>query len=180
MALNDYARGAELATALIGTAPRVWRGTEKLAAVADLEALLSAHGFAATCTARDLTAVRSQRARLWTIVDAALGGEPAGELARRASRLVTGGLTLSPDERDWVFVAEGGLAAQVAAVAAVGMLGTIRALGTERFRPCAASFCAGAFIDASRAGRRRYCLPGICGNRVNVANHRARQRNTGS
>jgi predicted RNA-binding Zn ribbon-like protein len=32
------------------------------------------------------------------------------------------------------------------------------------------------FVDTSRAGRRRYCVPEVCGNRVNVANHRARRR----
>lgn len=32
------------------------------------------------------------------------------------------------------------------------------------------------FVDTSRAGPRRYCTPDPCGNRLNVANHRARRR----
>jgi predicted RNA-binding Zn ribbon-like protein len=34
------------------------------------------------------------------------------------------------------------------------------------------------FIDTTRPGRRRYCMPGLCGNRINVANHRARRAAT--
>ncbi|MEV7379817.1 CGNR zinc finger domain-containing protein [Streptomyces lydicus] len=33
----------------------------------------------------------------------------------------------------------------------------------------------GVFIDTTRRGRCRYCMPGLCGNGINVANHRARQ-----
>jgi predicted RNA-binding Zn ribbon-like protein len=35
------------------------------------------------------------------------------------------------------------------------------------------------FVDTSRAGRRRYCVPEVCGNRINVAAHRARRRAAG-
>ncbi|MGW6399398.1 CGNR zinc finger domain-containing protein [Streptomyces sp. NPDC055134] len=31
------------------------------------------------------------------------------------------------------------------------------------------------FVDTSKAGRRRYCTPEVCGNRRNVANYRARR-----
>ncbi|MFE5025688.1 CGNR zinc finger domain-containing protein [Streptomyces sp. NPDC056656] len=31
------------------------------------------------------------------------------------------------------------------------------------------------FVDTSKAGRRRYCAPEVCGNRRNVANYRARR-----
>ncbi|WP_244223342.1 CGNR zinc finger domain-containing protein [Amycolatopsis circi] len=40
---------------------------------------------------------------------------------------------------------------------------------------CAAPDCDGVFVDTSRAGSR-YCMPDLCGNRVSVANHRARSR----
>ncbi|MDJ1131700.1 CGNR zinc finger domain-containing protein [Streptomyces iconiensis] len=66
-------------------------------------------------------------------------------------------------------------AGQFAALTATGLLGTLRTLGPTRFRPCASPDCEGAFIDTSRAGRRRYCTPDLCGNRLNVANHRARR-----
>jgi predicted RNA-binding Zn ribbon-like protein len=68
------------------------------------------------------------------------------------------------------------LVGELAAVIGVALLGLVRALGPERFRACAAPGCGGVFADASRAGRRRYCMPERCGNRMNVANHRARRR----
>ncbi|MFI0465948.1 CGNR zinc finger domain-containing protein [Saccharopolyspora sp. 5N102] len=57
-----------------------------------------------------------------------------------------------------------------------GLLGALRALGHDRFRDCASPGCNGVFVDTSRAGRRRYCMPELCGNRLNVANHRARRQ----
>jgi predicted RNA-binding Zn ribbon-like protein len=35
------------------------------------------------------------------------------------------------------------------------------------------------FVDVSRGGRRRYCMPDLCGNRINVANHRQRRNALG-
>ncbi|MEU3622431.1 CGNR zinc finger domain-containing protein [Amycolatopsis coloradensis] len=64
-------------------------------------------------------------------------------------------------------------------ICGVGILGVVRTLGAERFRACSAPTCQGAFIDTTRPGRRRYCMPGLCGNRVNVANHRARFKRRG-
>jgi len=60
--------------------------------------------------------------------------------------------------------------------AALGLLGVLRALDAHRFRACASPTCSGVFVDTSRAGRRRYCMPDLCGNRANVAAHRARGR----
>lgn len=197
--LSDYGRGAELATALIGTAPRVWHGVEKLTAPAEVDALLAAHGFAGSCRPGELDGVRELRTELRGIVDVLVGlsgGGGAGvdgagataeagtdgvaAVVRRASALALGGLTLGGGERpDWVFGSDAGLVEGLAAVTGVGLLGAVRALGPARFRACAAPFCEGAFVDVSRAGRRRYCMPELCGNRVNVANHRARRRSAG-
>ena len=68
------------------------------------------------------------------------------------------------------------LADELAAVVGTGLLGVVRTLSRERFRHCTADDCDGMFVDVSKAGRRRYCTPGVCGNRRNVANHRARVR----
>ncbi|WP_242883615.1 CGNR zinc finger domain-containing protein [Actinomadura litoris] len=68
------------------------------------------------------------------------------------------------------------LADELAALIGIGLLGTVKTLGHERFRACAAPDCRGVFADTSRAGRRRYCMPDLCGNRLNVANHRARRQ----
>jgi predicted RNA-binding Zn ribbon-like protein len=103
-------------------------------------------------------------------------------LVAGATELSTGvgALTLVGDEggrRGWYArtAPDADLADDVALICAVGILGVVRSLGPERFRPCAAPTCSGAFIDTTRPGRRRYCMPDICGNRINVANHRARR-----
>jgi predicted RNA-binding Zn ribbon-like protein len=177
LALSDYPRGAELATALISTAPRVWHGVEKLTSPGEVDALLAAHGVAGSCTPDQLAGVRDLRTELRAIVDEAVDGEGVDAVVRHASALATGALTLGEGDRpDWVFRSDAGLVEGLAAVTGVGLLGAVRALGPRRFRACAAGFCEGAFVDVSRAGRRRYCMPDLCGNRVNVANHRARRR----
>ncbi len=66
---------------------------------------------------------------------------------------------------------------QVRLLAAVSLLGVVHALGYGRLRSCASDTCTGMFIDTSTNGRRRFCTPSRCGNRTNVAQHRARQRN---
>lgn len=50
------------------------------------------------------------------------------------------------------------------------LLGALRILGDERFRAGVSPTCNGVFVDVSRGGRRRYCMPDLCGNRINVAN----------
>lgn len=42
----------------------------------------------------------------------------------------------------------------------------------------AAPHCHGAFVDTSRNGRRRYCEPTVCGNRINVASYCVLRRPT--
>ncbi|WP_344583368.1 CGNR zinc finger domain-containing protein [Streptomyces lunalinharesii] len=67
------------------------------------------------------------------------------------------------------------LAQQLAAVIGTGLLGVLRTLRHDRIRHCASPVCDGMFVDTSKAGRRRYCMPELCGNRLNVAKHRARR-----
>ncbi|UKY54776.1 CGNR zinc finger domain-containing protein [Streptomyces inhibens] len=63
-------------------------------------------------------------------------------------------------------------------ICSIGSFGVVHTLGGQRFRPCGAPTCRGVFIDTTLPGRRRYCMPGLRGNRINVANHRARQATT--
>ncbi|MEK8171675.1 CGNR zinc finger domain-containing protein [Streptomyces sp. M19] len=72
------------------------------------------------------------------------------------------------------------LADELAVLTGTGLLGALRTLGHTRFRPCASPVCDGVFVDTSRAGRRRYCMPDLCGNRINVAKHRARRQRADS
>ena len=130
-------------------------------------------------TAADVAATHRVRATTRAVIDDA---DPE-RLVSGATDLSAGvgALTLLRDEsgrRHWCAETrpDADLAEHLALVCAVGILGVVASLGPERFRPCTAPTCSGAFIDTTRPGRRRCCMPDICGNRVNVANHRARRQ----
>lgn len=180
--IGDYAAGAELANALISTSPTV-RGAEALpdaAALAGLLAGLPAGRDLRAPDAADVRPVQLLRREARGIVETENGEQSAAGAAvllRRAGRAPV--LRRDPSGQWQWFVPtapDASLADELAAVIAVAVLGVVRALGHERFRACAAPGCRGVFIDASRAGRRRYCMPERCGNRLNVANHRARRQ----
>ena len=71
---------------------------------------------------------------------------------------------------------EASLVAHIAAESAMGLAIVVRDGGLERLAVCAATGCSRVFVDTSRNRSRRYCDPGTCGNRTNVAAYRARQR----
>ena len=70
---------------------------------------------------------------------------------------------------------ESSLVAHMAAEAAMGLAIVIRDHGLNRLQVCAAAGCTQVFVDTSRNRSRRYCDPGTCGNRTNVAAYRARR-----
>ncbi|WP_276307312.1 CGNR zinc finger domain-containing protein [Amycolatopsis antarctica] len=168
----------------MNTAPGVWSGMDKLPDTTALDAFLREHDITAGAhelAGADLDGVRELRASTRTVID---NPDPA-QLVSGATSLTAGlgSPTLAIDETglsSWAVTAGENtpVAQRLALVCAVGILGVVHTLGAGRFRPCVAPTCSGAFIDTSRPGRRRYCMPGICGNRVNVANHRARTRST--
>ncbi|WP_241483065.1 CGNR zinc finger domain-containing protein [Nocardiopsis halophila] len=194
VALDDYAWAAGVATGLVNTTAEVWRGDDRLPDTAALVAFADLHGgrsarpgtgealagLARRAGAAELYAVRELRGPVRELID-----------RPRRGRLITGATALTgsgrgaalvgdpahPGRTGWaVGLREGaGIAEALSLVCGVGILGTVRALGEERFRPCGAPACRGAFIDTTRPGRRRYCMPGLCGNRANVADHRARK-----
>ncbi|MDA3626331.1 CGNR zinc finger domain-containing protein [Saccharopolyspora sp. WRP15-2] len=180
---NDYARGAGLATDLVNTAPEVRRiAGEALAALPDLRRFLDERGVDAELTADDLAEVHELRRELRVLLDAEdedQVAEGAADLVRRAG---IGPLLGRDADGRWKWQVETApdspLVDELAALAGLGLLGALRALGHNRFRHCASPDCEGAFVDTSKAGRRRYCTPDLCGNRINVANHRARHRTT--
>ncbi|WP_433785213.1 CGNR zinc finger domain-containing protein [Actinomycetospora sp. CA-101289] len=178
--MDDYVRLAGLATELVNTAPGVWHGEDQLADTADLRAFLAEHGVDAEPAASDLDAVRELRTRLREVLDA----RDAETIASGASELVARGLGtvgLAADARghqQWCARPrpDADLADRLALLGGLGVLGALRTLGPERFRDCASDTCSGVFIDTTRPGRRRYCMPDLCGNRANVAAYRARRR----
>lgn len=187
VSFDEYPQAAGVATELVNTAPGVWNGTDRIPDTGALEGFLATHVpptwgppeiGRATPTETDLTGTHQLRDTLREIIDSRDGDE----IVRRATALTraVGTLTLSvsEDRTRWQAVAlpDAPLADQLGLLTGVGVLGVMHSLGVERFRPCASPTCSGAFIDTSRNGARRYCMPDLCGNRVNVANHRARQK----
>ncbi|WP_030174353.1 CGNR zinc finger domain-containing protein [Spirillospora albida] len=180
--VDDYAWGVAVANDLVATSPTVRAGEDALPGPAALAEFLAAHRLHrdGPPAGEDVRQVRFLRREVRGIIETETAEQAvagARVLIRRAG--LPPALAPRGDGRwEWVVpTAPGaGLADELAALAAVGVLGVVRTLGHERFRPCAAPGCRGVFADISRAGRRRYCMPDVCGNRVNVANHRARRR----
>ncbi|PXY22799.1 CGNR zinc finger domain-containing protein [Prauserella muralis] len=188
VALDDYAWAAGVATELVNTTAEVWRGDDRLPDVAALVAFADLHGdrsgslpdLARRAGSADLAAVHELRATVRGLID-----HPDRDALVAGATTLTSpaqGATLVPDPAHrnrarWaVPLREGATVADaLSVVCGIGILGVVHTLGEQRFRPCGAPTCRGAFIDTTRPGSRRYCMPGLCGNRVNVANHRARR-----
>ena len=183
---DEYAQAAAVATELVNTLPCVWNGQDKLPDVVELETFVTTHvprswtpGPERTVpTEDDLVATHGLRDVLRRLI----GSGDTREVVHRASDLTrsVGALTLAVDDAGtrWQVTTppEASLADQLGLLTGIGVLGVTHALGVDRFRSCASPDCAGVFIDTSRNGARRYCMPGLCGNRVNVAANRARPR----
>ncbi|MFI7703110.1 CGNR zinc finger domain-containing protein [Nonomuraea sp. NPDC049480] len=183
ISITDYVVGAAVATDLVNTSPTVRAAAgEALPDPDALAAFLSEHGV--RLDARPDEDALRQVHLLRREVRAILETETEEQAVAGATILAghAGQAPVLRREADggwhWhVPTAPGAsLVAELAALIGIGLLGAIRALGHGRFRPCAAPGCRGVFVDTSRAGRRAYCMPDVCGNRVNVAVHRARQR----
>ena len=181
--LDNYVVGSALATDLVNSAPEVMTSTgDALPDAAALARFLADRDVATdagTPTDADVRAVHDLRRTLRALLE---DPDPA-RLAAGATAL-TGAATGPALHRDadgrwqWQVRTRAGasLADELGLLAGTAVLSVLRALGPGRIRHCAAPGCAGMFVDTSRAGRRRYCAPEVCGNRVNVANHRARRR----
>jgi predicted RNA-binding Zn ribbon-like protein len=181
--LDDYTPGAAFTTDLVNTVEGP-QARDTLSGVEDLRTLLERHGRhrgAADLTEHDVRETRDLRARVLEVFDASNDGAVVAELnallaasrpyALRPLQVQAGsGWTWSV-----AFKRDASLADRMQVVSAVSLLGVVKALGVERLRSCAAPDCSGRFVDTSRAGRRKYCQPAICGNRQNVAAYRARR-----
>lgn len=180
VSLDDYSTAVAAAVDLANSGPEVRRAGDQLCDLDALRTFLDDHGLPTPrpLVAKDVSAVHRLRNRVRGLIerpelDHLVGG--AEQLTATADRL-----TVVFDETGrshWAAITgpSDSPADVLGLVCGVGILGVIRTLGLERFRHCSDPVCAGVFIDTSRPGRRRYCLPELCGNRVNVAKHRARQ-----
>ena len=194
LVLDDYVWAAGIATDLINTTAEVWQGDDRLPDLTALVAFADLHDhherdeqgrrglseLARRARPADLRAVRDLRTTVRDLIDR----PEHGHLVAGASALTSaiGGATLVPESAQehrahWAVSLRPEVTVfdALSLICGVGILGVVHTLGAGRFRSCGAPTCRGAFIDTTRPGRRRYCMPGLCGNRINVANHRARQ-----
>lgn len=181
VALREYVAGSALATDLVLTAPG-HTAEDRLTGPGRLAALLDAHGIdhgpVDETHVDETLALRGELLTLFRyetdedVIDAA-----SAILASCPHRLRAGKDHTTTPHGDWRLTPTEGASTieRVRLVVGAGLLSVVHALGTDRFRGCASPQCAGKFIDTSNSGRRRYCLPRICGNRVNVARYRARR-----
>jgi predicted RNA-binding Zn ribbon-like protein len=183
--LADYSVGAAVATDLVNTSPTVRAAGEGLQDTDALAAFLAGHDLLTDGRRPlddDLDQVRYLRREVRAVLETATEEHAvAGAMVLAGRAGLTPGLRRAPGGRlEWYVPTAPGapLAGELAALIGIGLLGVVRALGHERFCACLSPGCRGLFVDTSRAGRRRYCTPDLCGNRVNVANHRARRRET--
>ncbi len=184
---NDYTRGTGAATALVNTSPVVRRSTgEALGNPTALTQFLSEHDIHPDAltngcqpTDDDLDQVHALRHETRAILEAPTEDHVVDGATALVTRAGIGPALCRDAEGRWQwYVAtstHASLADELAVLMGTGLLGALRTLSHDRFRHCASPVCDGVFVDTSRAGRRRYCMPDRCGNRLNVANHRARQ-----
>jgi predicted RNA-binding Zn ribbon-like protein len=180
--LEDYRRAAAVATDLVNTAPEVRASSGD--AIADPIALgqfLVEHRVLhRTPTAADLAAVHRLRRSLRHLIEVPDEHDAVATAGALAARAGTGPVLERDAGGHWQWHAASrpgaGLADELTLLTATGLLAVIRVLGHDRFRRCALPSCAGVFVDTSRAGRRRYCEPEVCGSRANAASYRARRR----
>ncbi|MFG2208556.1 CGNR zinc finger domain-containing protein [Streptomyces sp. NPDC048638] len=183
--------GAGVATDLVNTSPRVRSSGDVLPDPAALAAFLTDHDLHPDAladerrpTQRDLEQVHTLRQEVHAVLETTDEQDVVDAAAALVSRAGTGPSLFRDDEGRWQwFVAarpDAPLADELAVLMGVGLLGTVRTLSHDRFRHCTAEGCQGVFVDTSKAGRRRYCMPEVCGNRRNVANYRARRTRSGT
>ncbi|MFD0170215.1 CGNR zinc finger domain-containing protein [Streptomyces decoyicus] len=183
---SDYALGAGVATGLVNTSPAVRSSGEILTTPVALAQFLTEHGIPPDAVAHgsrpteeDLDHVRTLRQEVRTILEAATEEDVVNAATALVARAGTGpSLYLDANGRWQWYIAtspNASLADELAVLMGTGLLGALRTLSHDRFRHCTAPACNGMFVDTSKAGRRRYCMPDICGNRRNVANYRARK-----
>jgi predicted RNA-binding Zn ribbon-like protein len=132
----------------------------------------------------DAAAIRAVRDRVRAAALALAEGRPGGEAARRLDELAAG-VTFRASVRDDAGVPAlammpdpatppAGLLAAHAVLALASVIGT---RGAGRLRRCEAAPCEEVFVDASKAGRQRFCSR-RCATRFHVARHRRRRAGT--
>jgi predicted RNA-binding Zn ribbon-like protein len=186
VSLDDYQFGAAVATALANSGPEVRVKGDQIPDADALGRFLAEHGLpfeGRGLGTADVTRAHALRSALRAAIAASTPAEVADRAGELASTVGTGPLLVADADGRWRWQARTGAGAtpvdELALLTATAVLAVLRTLGPDRFRHCASPDCQGVFLDTSRGGRRRYCEPEVCGNRVNVAAYRARRRAEG-
>lgn len=149
-----------------------------LAAPADLDAFLDAHGWTGSRAhdEAELAGVRALRPLLRALWEADEDG-----VVERVNRMLreAGALPQLVRHGGWDYhlhatPSDAPLADRVAVEAAMAMVDVVRQQELPRLRVCGADDCDDVFVDLSKNRSRRYCST-ACGNRTNVAAFRARR-----
>lgn len=192
MIFSNYTFGAAVATDLVNTSGLVRINTgEVLTGPRALAHFLDGHEVSLDALPRgtlptdedlaQVLALRQETRALLESDDEDAVAEGANALTARAPTALS---LLRDSSGSWEWhvttARHASVADELGALVGTGLLGVLHTLGHARFRHCASSACAGMFVDTSKAGRRRYCMPGLCGNRQNVANYRARHQDSGT
>lgn len=188
MLLSDYTLGANVATDLVNTSAAVRISTgEVLTDPAALAQFLREHDLHLDATPQDgqpteddLVEVHTLRQEIRALLEATTEDEVADGANTLVRRAAIGPALLRDADGRWQWhvttAPRSSVADELGVLVGTALLGVLHTLSHDRFRHCASPVCDGMFVDTSKAGRRRYCMPGLCGNRLNVANHRARQQ----
>jgi predicted RNA-binding Zn ribbon-like protein len=159
----------------LGAAPR-----DDLADPASLETWLAAQGLA-TGPAPDEVDVRefrSLREAAYRLLEAVTGGGPPRpadlKLVNRHATAPAPAVELADTPGAGLVLRTGRpTPEQALGVIARDLADLLTGARRDRLRQCGAEVCGTFFLDGSRAGTRRWCSSGTCGNRVRVAQHRA-------
>ncbi|WP_055547884.1 CGNR zinc finger domain-containing protein [Streptomyces sp. NBRC 110028] len=164
------------------------RGTDALTSVEAVRTLFGESGQSARrATDADVTRLRSVRARLRAVFEAAADGDEvlAVDLLNAlliefpVSPQISGHELRDEDGRpDWhMHIADyaANASAGFAATASMGLAFHLTELGADRLGICEAPPCRNVYLDTSTNRSRRYCSD-RCATRANVAAYRARKR----
>jgi predicted RNA-binding Zn ribbon-like protein len=133
---------------------------------------------AAPCEAGVLSEAASLREAIYRSAVARIAGQPArsGDIAVLNKHGMNAPVTatLGPDGT----ISRSGTMPAVLATIARDAIELLGGPDSARLRQCARSGCTRMFIDRSRGQSRSWCGMRECGNRVNAAAYRRRQRST--
>lgn len=181
----DLASYGELAVRLVNTADPARPGEDRLVDAAGLEALLEDRDVWRRLPRTEaLPRLRTLRARLRTVFEAAARGDEAGavrEVNRLLSQTPVRPQVSGHDQQGWhLHVSEGArsVAEAYTGAAVLGLAVQLTQLGIDRLGVCGADGCRRVFLDSSTNRSRRYCGE-RCAGRANVAAYRARRRGAG-